>query len=129
MADPIADMINRIQNAGAVQKEAVVFPHSKLKLAVANLLLKEGYIASVNKKGKKERKSIEIGIAYTERGPKIQKAVRVSKSSRRLYIGFRDVTPVRQGHGDVVISTPKGVMTGKEARKRKVGGEILFKIW
>ncbi|MBI2109110.1 MAG: 30S ribosomal protein S8 [Parcubacteria group bacterium] len=127
--DSIADMITRIQNAGAVRKEAVVIPYSKLKFAIANLLLKEGYISSVGRKGKKEHKFIEVGIAYDDGTPKINKAVRVSKSSRRLYTGFRDIKSVRQGYGDAVLSTPKGIVTGKEARKLKVGGEILFTIW
>ena len=127
--DPIADMITRIQNAGAVRKETVSVPYSNLRSAVASLLLKEGYLLSVNKKGKKERKFIEIGIAYDGGRPKINKAVRVSKLSRRMYIGFRDIKPVRQGYGDLVLSTPKGVLTGAGARKLKVGGEVLFKIW
>lgn len=127
--DPISDMMTRIQNAGAVRKETVLVPYSKLKFAVASLLLEEGYLLSVNKKGKKERKGLEIGIAYDGKKPKITKALRISKPSRRMYISFRDIKPVRQGYGDLVLSTPKGILTGRGARKLKVGGEVLFKIW
>jgi len=127
--DPIADMITSIQNAGAARKELATIPYSKLKFAISNLLLKEGYLSSVNRKGKKDHKFIEIGIAYEGEQPKIIKASRVSKLSRRSYTGFRNIRPLRQGHGDFIISTPKGIITGREARKRKVGGEVLFKIW
>ncbi len=127
--DPIGDMINRIQNAGSARKESITISYSKLKFSVASLLLKEGYIASVTKKGKKERKYLEIGIAYEAGAPKIRYASRISKLSRRMYTGFRDIKPIRQGRGDLILSTPKGVLTGKEARKFKTGGEVLFKIW
>mgnify|MGYP001575624302 CR=1 FL=1 len=127
--DPIADMLTRIQNASAVKKEAVSVSYSKLKFAIAAVLLKKGYLASVNRKGKKDTKFIEVGIAYTDGRPKIHKISRLSKLSRRLYTGFRDIKSVRQGYGDVVLSTPKGILTGNEARKQKVGGEVLFKIW
>ena len=127
--DPIADMLTQIKNASAVKKEAVAVPYSKLKFAIATALLKEGYIASVNKKGKKDTKLIEVGIAYTDGKPKIHKISRLSRFSRRLYAGFRDIKLVRQGYGDVILSTPKGILTGKEARKQKIGGEMLFKIW
>ncbi len=129
MTDPVADMMTRIQNAGAARKETALLSYSKLKLAIANVLLKEGYISSINKKGKKEHKYIEVGIAYNKGKPKINKASRVSKLSRRMYTGFRDIKPIRQGYGDLILSTPKGVVTGKEARKLKIGGEVLFKIW
>lgn len=127
--DPIANMITKIRNAGQAQKGATSIPHSKVAFAIANLLLREGYVASVNKKGGKENKYIEIGIAYENKKPKIHNIVRISKPSRRAYIGFRDVRSVRQGRGDSVLSTPRGVLTGKEARKLKIGGEVLFKIW
>ncbi|HEY4486633.1 MAG TPA: 30S ribosomal protein S8 [Candidatus Paceibacterota bacterium] len=127
--DPIADMLIQIKNAGNAGKESVSFPHSKVKLAIAQVLLKEGYIASVNKKTKKDDRSIDVGVMYENGNPKIKGVQRVSKPSRRIYLGVKEVHPVRQGFGCMVLSTPRGILTGKEARKEKVGGEVLFKVW
>ncbi len=131
--DPIADMLIGIKNAGNAGKESVVVPYSKIKFEIASLLSRTGYVASAlsvqNKKGRKEQRMIEIKIARETSGPKIKGVARMSKPSRRVYFGFRDVQPVRQGRGEIVLSTPKGLVTGKEARKQKIGGEVLFKIW
>ncbi len=127
--DKIADMLIRIKNAGAVGKESTTIPHSNLRLSVAQALLKRGYITSISKKGKKTKKVIEIGIAYKEGEPKVKGAERVSKLSRRVYYGFRDIRPVKNGFGLLMLSTPKGILSGEEARKENVGGEALFKIW
>ena len=130
--DPIADMMIGIKNAGNAGKESALISYSKIKLKIAMLLLREGYVASVtdknSKPGKKEFRFIEIGIARENTKPKIQGISRASKLSRRLYTGFRTIKPVRQGFGDLILSTPKGILTGKEARKQKIGGEVLFKI-
>jgi len=128
--DPIADMITRIRNASAIQKESIVLPYSKMKLAIAELLISEGYIVSVTKKGKKVRKSLEVFLAYDPSGKsKIQGMERVSKFSRRVYTGVRSIHPVKQGHGTYVFSTPKGILSSKGAKAERVGGEVLFKIW
>lgn len=129
MNDKIADMLIRIKNAGNAGKEFTVVPHSKLRFAVAEALQKKGYVASVNNKGKKTKKVIEIGIAYEGGTPKLQGAERISKLSRRVYYGFRDIRPVKNGYGLLMLSTPKGIISGEEARKENVGGEALFKIW
>ena len=127
--DPIADLITRIKNAGAVGKTSVIMPYSKFKFAVAKMLCEEGYIASVDRKGRKHGKVIEIGLAYENEQPKIRDIKRLSKLSQRIYMGVRDMKPIRQGYGDLVLSTPKGIMTAKKARKERVGGEALFTIW
>ncbi|MEK7134317.1 MAG: 30S ribosomal protein S8 [Patescibacteria group bacterium] len=127
--DPISNMLNSIKNAGAVKLPSVVVPHSNLCFAVAELLAREGYVASVAKKGKKTRKYIEVGVSYVGARPRVTGVQRLSKPSRRMYMGVRDMRPVRQGYGLLVLSTPKGLMTGSEARKEHVGGEVLFKIW
>jgi len=128
--DPLGDLINRLKNAGAVQKETVSIPRSHLKESVAKLLKKEGYIKSVSTKGKKNKPTLEIRLLYKEDGtPKIKGAKRISKLGRRVYKGVKDLRPVKFGHGMMVLSTPKGVMTNKEARVAKVGGEALFEIW
>lgn len=127
--DPIADMIVRIKNAGISKKESVVFPYSKLKVAILDSLLKNGYIKSFGKKGKKIAKFIEVVLAYDEGQPRISGVERVSKTSKRVYNGVKDMRRVKSGLGSLILSTPKGIMTDKEAKVANVGGEALFKIW
>ncbi len=122
-------MLNSIKNAGAVKLPSVTVPHANLSFAIAELLSREGYVGSVTKKGKKTRKWIEIAVSYDGARPRITGVKRLSKPSRRVYMGTKEVRPVRQGHGLLVLSTPKGLMTGSEARKEHVGGEALFTIW
>lgn len=129
VTDPIADFLIRLKNAGDVGHENVSIPYSKLKMAVASILKKEGYIADVSKKGKKITKSIEVNLASADGVPKIKGIKRISKPSRRVYLGVKNISPIRHGYGLLILSTPKGLMTGKEARKGCVGGEALFKIW
>lgn len=128
--DHIADMITRIKNAQDVSKETIVLPYSKLKADIADVLEKAGYVTAVAKKGKKVVKTLELVLAYNEDGtPKVTGVDRVSKPSKRVYQGSKAIRPVLNGHGHIILSTPKGIMTGVQARKEKVGGEVLFKIW
>lgn len=127
--DPIADMIIAIKNAGEAGLKSAVVPYSNIKHEIGALLVKEGYLESVAKKGKKTPKSIELGILYKDKKPKISGVERISKVSRRVYIKSKDIRPVIQGYGLLVVSTPKGILTGKEARKGNIGGEAMFKIW
>lgn len=127
--DAISDIIIRIKNANAAGKESVSIPHSKAKEAVAKILEKEGYVASVTKKGKKFDATLEIGLISDEYGPRVKGVERVSKLSKRVYAGAKDIRPVKQGHGILVITTPKGLKTDAEARKEGIGGELLFKVW
>ena len=127
--DTIADLIIRIKNASAAEKESVTIPYSKLKASILELLEKEGFVKSVAKKGKKIHKSIEVGLAYDEYGPRVKGVERVSKVSKRIYGGVKDIKSVKQGHGILILTTPKGIMSDSDARKQKVGGELLFKIW
>ncbi|MBI1999245.1 MAG: 30S ribosomal protein S8 [Parcubacteria group bacterium] len=127
--DPIADMIIQIKNASKIGRPAVIVPYSKLRSSVAHVLMHEGYLVSVNRKGKKEKKVLELGIAYDNGTPRLLNVRRISKLSRRVYTGVRDLKPVRQGHGRLILSTPKGILTGEQARKERVGGEALFEIW
>ncbi|MCX6736468.1 MAG: 30S ribosomal protein S8 [Candidatus Parcubacteria bacterium] len=130
VTDPIGDMLAQIRNAGAVHKSTIVLPYSKLRYAVATALVKYGYIESVAKKGKKVVKTMEIGLLYTADGKhRISGADRLSKPSRRMYFAVTDIKPIRHGYGTLVLSTPTGILSGNEARKIKVGGEALFKIW
>ena len=118
-----------MKNASLAQKETVAFPYSKLKNAIAVCLEKEGYISSVSKKVKKGMPMLEVGLIYTDKKPKIVEAERISKQSRRVYFGMKDIHSVRNGSGLLVLSTPKGIMSGREARKAQVGGEALFKLF
>jgi len=130
VGDPIGDFINRLKNASLVKRETVVAPYSKLKDSISNLLKKEGYISFVNTKGKGIKKSLEIGLAYRKDGSsKISVAKRISKPGRRVYKNYKDIKPVKFGKGTLVLSTPQGVISEKEAKKSKVGGEALFEIW
>lgn len=128
--DPIGDFIVRLKNASDVRKTAVSVPFSNFKLAVAEKLVAAGFVKSVEKKGKKVKKTIDVVLKYAESGePTIKGVKRVSKPGRRLYRGAHEVNPVRYGHGALVLSTPQGVLTDKEARTQKIGGEALFEIW
>ena len=127
--DPIADLITRIKNASAAKKELVSIPYSKMKEAVLVVLEKEGFVTGMTKKGKKVFKTIEVGLVYDQFGPRVKGAERVSKLSKRVYTGVKDIKRVKQGQGIMLISTPNGIVTDKDARSQKVGGELLFKIW
>lgn len=129
MHDPIADMLIRIKNGGIAGKEIVEIPFSAFKEAIAKVLFAEGYITSYAKKGKKVEKTLEVGIAYDGKKPRVSDVQRMSKPSRRYYLKAPEINPVKNGYGLLVMSTPKGVMTGDDARKGQVGGEVLFKIW
>lgn len=127
--DTLGDMLIVIKNAGNADNKSVSVSYSNFKHAVAVELLRLGYIASVNKKIKKGFKVLEIGVAYEDGAPKIKGLKRVSKLSRRVYFGVREIKPVKQGYGNLLLSTPKGIMTGDKAVKERLGGEALFKIW
>lgn len=130
VSDPVADLINRLVNAGAVKHAVVSMPFSNFKMAIAEKLKDAGYVKAVEKKGKKVKKTLDIALVYDQAGqPKIQGVKRVSKPGRRLYKSVHEITNVRYGHGALILSTPKGIKTDKEARKEKVGGEALFEIW
>lgn len=127
--DSIANMIISIKNAGNAGKELVVLPYSKMKEAIANVLLKEAYVKSVSKKKRLNNKMLEIGILYADDKPKVQGVQRVSKFSKRIYQKSNLLRPFKSGYGRIILSTNKGILTDKQAIKEKVGGEVLFKIW
>jgi len=126
MTDPIADMLNRIKNAQAAERRTVSFGFSKIKYEIALILQKNGFIKDVEKKGRKEKKIIKISLKGKG---EISGIKRISKPGQRIYVSAKDIKPVKAGYGAAVISTPKGLMTGKEARRNKLGGEILCEIW
>lgn len=130
MTDPIADMLVRIKNAQAVKKDAAAFGYSKIKFAIAEALARAGYIGEIERKGKKSGKLIAVKLLYGDAGqPKVTEARRVSKPSRRVYRGWREIYAPKNGFGLAIYSTPKGIMTDREARKNKLGGEVLMELW
>ncbi len=128
--DTISNMLISMKNASMVSKDTVVVPFSSIKYAIAQCLQSHGFIAGASKKTlKKNMPVLEINLAYSDAGAKIHDVKRLSKPSRRVYMGVRDMRPVKNGHGMVVLSTPKGILADKDARKEQVGGEALFMIW
>ena len=129
MTDPIADMLTRIRNANAMRHETVVVPSSKTKTAMLDVLKKEGYIADF--KVSKDVKSVTtVTLKYTEDHQRVIRGLkRISKPSLPVYTTAEDLPRVLNGLGVAIISTSKGVMTDKEARKQNIGGEVLAYIW
>jgi small subunit ribosomal protein S8 len=128
--DPVADLIVRLTNAGAIKKAAVSVPYSNFKMAIAEKLKESGFVQNIEKKGKKVKRVLDITLKYDDAGDHIVHGVkRISKPGRRMYKASHEITSVRYGKGALILTTPKGIMTDKEARKEKVGGEALFEIW
>ena len=127
--DPVSNMLIGIKNANRALRESVIFPHSKFTFAIAQKLSKEGFVGEITTKTRKGRPVFEVALLSSDRIPKVTDINRVSKSSRRMYTGVADVKTVQNGRGVLMISTPKGILTDKEARKEHVGGEVLFSIW
>lgn len=126
VTDPISDLLIRLTNASRVGHAAVSLPYSQMKHNIAQILREEGYVGEVDKKAH----ALTIELRYSQGGrPAIQGVKRISKPSRRMYLGVRDMRPVKRGHGILVLSTPMGIMTGKAAKEKRVGGEALFEIW
>lgn len=130
VSDTIGDFIIRLKNAGAVKKITVAVPYSALKMAIAEKLKDAGFLQAIEKKGKKVRKTLDVILKYDAEGVHVIHGVkRVSKPGRRVYRSAHEIVPVRYGQGALILSTPKGILTGKEARQANVGGEALFEIW
>lgn len=130
VTDPIADMLTRIRNALVARHDYTDIPASKVKQAVAEVLKKEGYIKDYESRTDEAHPKLRVHLAYGgKREPMIAGLDRVSKPGLRVYTGAGEVPRVYGGLGIAIISTPQGVMTGKEARKRGVGGEVLCYVW
>ena len=129
MTDPVADMLNTIKNAQAVNHPTVEVSFSNLKYEIVKLLERYGFISGVEKKGRKNKKTIEIILKYDDKIPAISGLKKVSKPGQRIYINSSQIKRVKDGHGIAVISTSKGLMADREAKKQKRGGEVLCEIW
>jgi small subunit ribosomal protein S8 len=130
VSDTIGDFIIQLKNAGLVGKAQVEVPYSKLRHAIAQKLAATGYVGEVKeKKGRNTQKWLAITLAYNGQAHRISGVKRVSKPGRRLYTKVDAIHKVKFGKGELILSTPKGILTGGEAKAAKVGGEQLFIIW
>ncbi len=130
MTDPIADMLTRIRNALVVKHETVEIPTSNTKKAIAQILLDEGYIGAYEVQGEGLDSKIVVTLKYGAKGEKVITGLkRVSKPGLRIYAGYDELPKVLNGMGIAIVSTPKGIMTDREARKQHHGGEILAYVW
>jgi len=129
MTDPIADMIIRIKNALLAGHSKVEIPHSKVKEALASILLEEEYVAGMTVKPQVPQPVIEIDLKYVGKVPAITDVRRISKPGRRIYAGVKDIPKALGGYGITILSTSKGVMTDTKARQTNSGGEVLCQVW
>ena len=127
--DQIADLITRIRNAIKVRKNEIFVPTSKLKVGVVEVLKKNGYVAEYEVVDGKPRGTLKVTINEAGTNAKINEISKVSKPGRRVYSAANDLPTVKSGRGMIIVSTSKGLMTGREAKKNRLGGEILVKVW
>ncbi len=125
MSDPIADMLTRIRNGQMVEKQEVVMPSSKLKIAIAKVLKDEGYINGFDVVAQSGKSELHIGLKYYEGRPVIERIERVSRPGLRIYKSHGAIPQVMNGLGIAIVSTPQGVMTDRKARAAGIGGEVL----
>lgn len=129
MTDPIADMLSRLRNASLVHKNEVAVPYSKIKMEIARLLVRAGYLINVVKTGDERKPEITLSLKYEGRQPVFSHLRRISTPGHRRYVKTGEVGRVLNGFGLSIISTPKGVLTDAEARKAGVGGEIICEVY
>ena len=127
--DPIADLLTRIRNAINVGRTEIRLPHSKLKETIARELAKAGYLTAVATEPGKPRPTLVVTINASGSNPTITEIARLSTPGRRRYVGVTDIPTVKSGRGIVLISTSKGIMTGGRARKERLGGELICKVY
>lgn len=129
MTDPIADLLTRIRNANQNEFSKLELPSSRFKVEIVRVLKEEGYIRDYRILRDEGRAVIKIFLKYADRERVIKKIERVSRPSRRVYVGCEEIPRVMNGLGTAIISTPRGVMTGRQARRERVGGEVLCTVW
>lgn len=130
MTDPIADMLTRIRNANAIQRPRVSMPASRMRVAIADVLKEEGFVASFQVTDGKPTSTLTIELKYGIDGERVIRAIdRISKPGCRVYSSIEDLKPVLRGQGIHVVSTPKGVLSDRKARELRVGGEVLARVY
>lgn len=127
--DPIADMLSRIRNAIAVRKNQISLPHSNVKESVARLLKDSNFLTDIKVADAEVGKTLIVTINDEHENARITEIVRMSKPGRRYYVAAKDIPTVKRGRGLVIVSTSKGLMTGDEAKRQKVGGELICKVY
>ncbi len=127
--DSIADMLTRIKNALKAGHQQVVMPHSKMREAIAQILVDEGYLQSSEVVKQEPQPELKLVLKYIDATPAISQVKRVSKPGRRLYTSSQNVPTSLGGYGLTILSTNQGVMSGRQARKKNVGGEVLCQVW
>lgn len=127
--DPIGDMIIQIKNAAMAGKRVIELPHSNMKRAVAQTLVEAGYLTSVSVTGEAPKQALRLHLAYDGKSPVLTDLRRISKPGLRLYVGRNEIPRVVGGIGVAILSTSQGIMTGLEAKKRGLGGELLCEVW
>jgi len=126
--DPIADMLTRIRNAAMAKKKEVLVPYSKIKFEIAKILEKEKFLASVDV-GEENPKMLIIGLKYIDSKSAISSIKRISTVGRRMYIKNDEIKPILSGFGTMVVSTSRGIMTGRDAKRAKIGGEVICEVY
>ncbi len=129
MNDPISDLLTRIRNAGNALLPGFEMPHSKMKESIAHILKREGYISDVAVEGAVAKKKLKLKLKYQGRKSVIDGLKRVSAPGLRRYVSADEIPRVRNGMGTAILSTPAGIMTGSDARRQNVGGELLCYVW
>jgi len=129
MTDPITDMLNQIRNAQAVAKAEILIPHSKVKNEIASILSSEGFVGEVKKTANGNKKMLKIHLKYDNGVPAIAGLKRISKPGQRIYERAIEIRKVHGGYGIAIVSTSRGFMTSKDARRQHLGGEIICNIW
>jgi|SRR3989344_2282160 len=129
MTDPITDMLNQIKNAQAVGKTEVLIPLSNIKNEISSILTKEGFVGEVKKTTRGKIKILKISLRYDNDVPALEGFKRISKPGQRIYQGSPEIRKVHGGYGISIISTSKGIMTGKDAKRAKIGGEVICEVW
>jgi small subunit ribosomal protein S8 len=128
ISDPIGDMLTRIRNGYLASRQEVIVPHSKIKQSLAEILLKEGYLKKIEVE-KQVPKSMKLTLKYEGKSSAMTQVKRISKPGKRIYVKAKEIRPVLSGLGVIILSTPKGLMTGKEAKKKNMGGEAVCRVY
>jgi len=129
LSDPIADFLTRLRNASGAGKTEVIAPYSKIKAEIARILKQEGYISDYEVVTKEQFPTIKVTTKIVNRTPAITGLKRVSRPGLRKYVGVEEIPQVLRGMGIAILSTPRGLVTGREAKKQNVGGELLALVW
>ena len=130
LTDPISDMLTRIRNGGQARLTRVAMPSSRMKRELARVLKQEGFIRDFSVTGDEKKPVLTVDVQYGRQNqPMIEGLERISKPSRRVYVGAKEIPRVRNGLGVAILSTPRGLLTDREAREARVGGEVLARVW